>query len=126
VTKGAATWRLQRDRGDDGVEFACQGAVLEGTDYGDLRGTVSVNDESWHHVVGTYDGGKIYLYIGGGLDASQDAYGLMFTNNAPLLIGENAQQSRRTWDSLIDDVRIYNCALDANEVKTLYEDELLQ
>jgi len=32
------------------------------------------------------------------------------------MLGENAQQRNRYWNGLIDDVRIYNRALDANEI----------
>jgi WD40 repeat protein/tetratricopeptide (TPR) repeat protein len=124
VAKGDTAWRLQRDRTNDVVEFACQGTDVAGSPHGSLYSTVSVNDKSWHHVVGTYDGRRLSLYIDGRLDASQNASGLMFTNNYPVLIGDNGQKDGRTWAGMIDDVRVYNCALDVNEVKALYQEEL--
>jgi len=123
VTKGDTAWRLQRGVRNDSTEFACQGADAERTQYGNLYGSASVNDGSWHHVVGTYDGNELSLYIDGKLDTSQKASGLTFINRYPVLIGENAQQDGREWDGMIDDLRIYNYALDVNEVQELYQGE---
>jgi hypothetical protein len=42
-------------------------------------------------------------------------------NDYKVLIGENEQQNGRYFDGLLDDVRIYNYALSAEQVSGLYE-----
>ncbi len=121
VTKGDSAWRLQRNQDKDNIEFACSGLnVPGGSPYGPLYGQKNVNDGRWHHIVGVYDGEKMYLYIDGVVDASQSASGGIATNNQPVCIGENAEMTGRFWNGLIDDVRIYNYALSEDAVKAVY------
>jgi hypothetical protein len=121
VTKGDSTWRIQRNQDQDTLEFACSGLqVQSGNQYGALYGTKTVNDGKWHHIAGVYDGEKMYMYMDGIVDVSQSASGAIATNDYPVFIGENAEQTDRCWCGLIDDVRIYNYALDEDEVLALY------
>jgi hypothetical protein len=116
VTKGDTAWRIQRDNNRNVLQFACTG--LSGN--WKVLGTKGIDDGLWHHVVGAYDGSRMLLYIDGEEDASLPATGLIATNNEPVLIGENSQQQDRRWNGQIDDVQIYNRALDAEEVAQLY------
>jgi len=123
VTKGDSAWRLQRNQGQNSLEFACTGLkVPSNSPYGNLYGQKGVNDGQWHHVVGVYDGDKMYLYIDAALDVSQAASGGIDTNDQPVYIGENSEMANRFWNGLIDDVRIYNYALDEGRVKALYSE----
>ena len=78
---------------------------------------------TWHHVVGTLvsngdQTGNKRLYIDG-LQVGNCSYAAKAaTNNDPLAIGSISS----AWfsNSLIDDVRIYNRALSADEIKRLY------
>jgi hypothetical protein len=121
VAKGDDSWRLQRDQETDGLEFACGGVTVPHSKWGDIHGTVNINDGQWHHAVGVYDGDKLYLYVDGALDASVAASGKINLNDYPVLIGENAQMPGRFWNGLIDDVRVYNYALSRDEIKSLYD-----
>ena len=125
VTKGDRAWRLQRNAGDRTLEFACSGLVVPGTDWGQIFGTVGVNDGHWHHVAGVYDQEKLYLYIDGNLDASAEAPGTIRVNDEPVYIGENSQMPNRFWNGLIDDVRIYSYALSAEEISEIAQKALL-
>lgn len=80
---------------------------------------MNVNDGKWHHISGVYDGSKMYLYVDGALDNDGSATGTIGTNNQPVYIGENSEMPGREWNGLMDDVRIYNSALDPNEIKAL-------
>jgi hypothetical protein len=125
VTKGDNAWRLQRDASNNGIEFACTGINVPGTTWGNILGSVDVNDGQWHHIAGVYDGTKIYLYVDGVVDNFNDASGFINRNNFPVMIGENAQERGRYWNGLIDDVRIYNYGLNASEISQLCKLEMI-
>jgi hypothetical protein len=112
VTKGEDGWRIVMNKRQDQILFGC-GDVAE------LAGTRSVNDGEWHHVLGLYDGSKIYVYVDGLVDASQTATGTINTNDLNVLIGETERpgEGPRQWNGLIDDVRIYDKALTPEEIE---------
>ncbi|MFA6006767.1 MAG: LamG domain-containing protein [Candidatus Paceibacterota bacterium] len=80
----------------------------------------------WSHVVGVYDGSNIYIYIDGIAIGSPVAVtGTVDTGTAKnLAIGGNsavaACPASSSANGIIDDVRIYNRALSANEIYQLY------
>lgn len=121
VTKGDSAWRLQRNWGQNTLEFACTGVPVPGTLLGSLFGTVNVNDGRWHHVAAVYDGSRGFLYIDGRLDISVEAAGTMRTNDFKAFIGANDEKPGRNWSGTIDDVRLYSCGLTGEEVTRIYE-----
>ncbi len=83
-------------------------------------GTMDVNDGKWHHIVMVGHGTKLYLYMNGTLDNFVDASGLPETTDEfPVLIGENAEETGHYWNGLIDDVRLYSYALSQAEIAAL-------
>jgi hypothetical protein len=106
VTKGDSSWRLQRNRGQNSLEFACTGVPVPGALVGSLFGTVNVNDGQWHHVAAVSDGTRVTLYVDGRLDMSVEAAGTLRTNNYKVLIGANDEKPGRNWSGLIDDARL--------------------
>ena len=121
VTKGDSSWRLQFAGDDDpsGVlEFACSGVEVPyaADDWGNIIGNKPVNDGKWHHAVGVYDGLTMELYVDGELDSFSEASGLINTNTFDVLIGENAERTGRFWEGMIDDVRVYDYALNGDEI----------
>lgn len=119
VTKGDSAWALYRNRQTDRVRFACGGTDGFESWPGPI-GTTSVNDGRWHHVVGVCDGLRITLYVDGRQDAQVHMPGRIRLNGQPVYIGENAEITGRSWNGWIDDVRIYNRALIAEEVARLF------
>jgi hypothetical protein len=122
VAKGDSAWRLQRNGGKSTLEFACSGLVVPGTMWGDVHGSVDVNDGQWHHAAGVYDGAKVCLYVDGTLDASKEASGAIRSNDQPVCIGQNSEKPKRWWNGLIDDVRIYSYGLTADEVAAICDE----
>jgi len=119
ISKGDRAWRLQRNWNKNTLEFACSGLVVPGNDWGPIYGNINVNDGHWHHVAGVYDQQKIYLYIDGNLDSSTAASGTIRVNEEPVYIGANSQIPDRFYNGLIDDVRIYNYALNPEEISEI-------
>ncbi len=115
ISKGDADgWVLHRDAESDHLGFA----------FGQDRwvvGETAVNDGQWHHVAVTYDGGKLVMFIDGRQDADNHVSGPIPVNNTPVCIGENPTAKGRSWNGLIDEVRIYNYTLSTDEVASLYE-----
>jgi len=123
IAKGDSAWRMQRVEQTDSLEFACSGLAVPGTEWGGIHGKISVNDGQWHHAAGVYDGSKLYLYVDGKLDVSSNASGDINANDHPVYIGENAEQTGRFWNGLIDDVRIYNYAISGEQITSLSKGE---
>lgn len=79
---------------------------------------------SWQHVVGTYDGATMSVYINGALSNNASS---SFTIATPasynLSIGSmGAFPANYVLDGSVDDVRIYNRALSPAEIANLYND----
>ena len=81
--------------GDNEMEFGCTGVSILGHEWNALRGTKTVNDAQWHHVVGVYDGRQMYLYSDGELEISANARGNLGINDDPVFIGANSSRSGR-------------------------------
>jgi glucose/arabinose dehydrogenase/PKD repeat protein len=71
----------------------------------------------WTHVTGTYDGTAVRLFINGVLAATTPVTGPISTSTGPLRIGGN-QLWGEHFQGRIDEVRVYNRALAANEIQT--------
>jgi hypothetical protein len=85
------------------------------------NGITPVLDGQWHHLAGVYTGGKVLLYIDGRLDAETEA-GAVNTTTDPVYIGSRVNStSTRNWIGNIDEVRIYDRALDAAAILYLAE-----
>ena len=78
----------------------------------------SFNGE-WHHVAGTYDGSQVKLYVDGALEDYIDCAGPIETDSSHVCIGEEYDRTYRYYDGLIDDVRIYNRALEPEDIAAL-------
>jgi hypothetical protein len=80
-----------------------------------------IDTGAWSHLVLTYDGSNVKLYINGTLASSGAKTGKLGYTDSSLRIGlgipGNSLQYFKGW---IDDVRIYNRAITPAEVSTLY------
>lgn len=92
--------------------------------------TTAVSTGTWTHIAVTRTNGLVQVYFNGVVDATTatDATTLFFNTSCPAFIGVD-QDSTTTnctaspgnyFDGTIDDFRIYNRALSAGEIRTLY------
>ncbi|MGH8245584.1 MAG: LamG-like jellyroll fold domain-containing protein, partial [Gammaproteobacteria bacterium] len=82
-------------------------------------GANDITDGVWHHVVGLRQGSTLYAYEDGVLANSAAAITTTLAHTNPLTIGSDNSPGHFI-DGAIDDVRVYNRALSAQEVADLY------
>ncbi len=75
----------------------------------------------WYHVAGTFDevAGQVRMYIDGVEVLSQITGATLTANSDDIFIGSN-WQGYKYWQGLLDDIRLYNLALSAEEIEALY------
>ena len=79
----------------------------------------------WHHIAGTYDGNVFKCYIDGEL-ADEWAYaGTMPENTASVMIGRRSRGGTH-FNGMIDDVAIYDRALDEGEIQSVMQGHLAE
>jgi len=121
--RGDWSWRLHRNSmqgmNNKSVSFHLTG-MKEG--WG-ADGSVTVTDNEWHHVAGTWDGARARIYFDGAVDDDQPRTGTIgVTGNDPVTIGAQIHNGelRRQFIGHIDDVRIYGRALSPKEIGELW------
>ena len=72
--------------------------------------------EEWYHLVGTYDGENLKIYINGALSNTLAQSGKIDTSEGSLALGSRPEGGARGVNGIIDEVRIYNRALSEDEV----------
>lgn len=76
---------------------------------------------TWYHVISTYDGTNIKIYINGVYLGSVAGGTINTTNTNPLLIGaRSTTPPTQHFDGLIDETALYSKALTVAEVRALY------
>ena len=80
--------------------------------------SVPLSVDVWHHVVGTYDGATMRLYVDGSLENSDTISLVIGDSDEDLIIG--SYLSCCSLDGLIDDVAVFDYALLEEEVLELY------
>jgi hypothetical protein len=82
---------------------------------------------TWHLITAVLANGKISLYQDGVLKAGPIGIdnATIRTESNPLRVGSlgTSSNSLRNWDGLIDELRIYNRALNADEIASLYQQD---
>jgi hypothetical protein len=79
-----------------------------------------LDNNKWYHVVLTYDGSFINLYINGVLDNQKAQSGTIKATTNPFIIGSTYTGAGYKFKGIIDEVLIYNRALSEDEIKAIY------
>ncbi len=74
----------------------------------------------WYHVVGVWDGTKVYAYVNDERINLEANYSGEITANYSLSIGRFGSCNCWYFDGMMDEVRIYNRALGSTEIETNY------
>ena len=98
---------------------------------GNSRPTLSqphaLDTKKWHHVVGTYDGATMKVYVDGEVAAEQDqAFDFKGTNDQDLRIGCSKDRPNYTFENgSIDEAAVWSRALSADEIKEIANEGFL-
>ena len=104
-------------------------------DHGKVRGRttyyaelVSIRSDldslQWHHVLMSRKGTALTIYVDGIFDSTRVDPLTNLTNSAPIVLGANhVNRQSQNFNGAIDEVRIYDRALSATEVQSLFQME---
>lgn len=92
------------------------GNVRTGGGHQNLRGTSTLPAGVWTHLATTYDGVTQQLFVNGVQAASRPQAGSILASDGSLRIGGNAAFTGEFFEGRLDEVRIYNRALSAEEI----------
>ncbi|MHC4462611.1 MAG: LamG-like jellyroll fold domain-containing protein [Planctomycetota bacterium] len=122
---------FRKEDGNRRILFSFQGSGsilslglhVDHTGYDELDARVnaaSLLDSRWHHVAGTFDGNKMRVYLDGLQISSLEKPGRIISGGgADAFIGSSGGRGE-FFQGSIDDLRIYNVALQSNEVARFY------
>jgi hypothetical protein len=111
ISKGDHTYAIKHSI-DNNIQFF----IYDGGWFTANSGVDSSFDGDWHHVVGTYDGSELKIYVDSVLKTTTTHEGTISTASNNLAIGTNTEETDRFYEGVIDEVRIYNRALSAAEI----------
>lgn len=82
-----------------------------------------ITPNNWKHIVGTYDGSYVRIYINGVLDnsSSQKISGNIFNSASSLRFGFKSSSNIDYTKGRVDEVSLYSVALNPVEVKALFD-----
>ena len=92
-----------------------------GSSYQGVVGSEMISTNQWYHVVGTYDGSGLRLFVDGKKSAINNIGYFLTSPRTPIEnVTGKANTNDRYFNGQIDDVRVYNRALSGEEVKALF------
>jgi hypothetical protein len=103
--------------GDQRAQFEIWNGGYNG--YQDVTSTTRIPLNTWTHIAGTFDGSTMTIYVNGVPEASLSG-ATMIPNTLPLTLGRASRGQFDLFTGLIDEVEIFNRALDATEIQAIY------
>ena len=130
ATSGKLKWVTLCCKGNDPKEsntcpqYRLQGTALTVSVNTDFTENLKVNMDfdTWYHYAVTYDGVKVTLYLGSKSVFSFPYSGQFTPNTMPLEIGRDVPGNLEYFNGSLDDLSIYNRALNQSEITALYQD----
>lgn len=85
------------------------------------QSTATLSNNAWYHVVTTFSNAanEVKIYINGSLDSTHSKTDLISSNNQPLRLG-TGYNLLNYFDGDMDEVAIWNKALELEDVQTIY------
>ncbi|MGC8865405.1 MAG: LamG-like jellyroll fold domain-containing protein [Bacteroidales bacterium] len=80
---------------------------------------IPIPDNEWFHYAATFNGNQIKFYINGQLSSSVNQTGTIIPNSQRLEIGRDGYNTLKWLKGWLDEIRIYNRALNEDEILNL-------
>ena len=100
------------------------GTTILGTTRGQATSSVTLAPNTTHHVVGTYNGSQVRVYVDGAQAATVSySTGVSWSGSRDLLLGRkvaSASQATSFLDGILDEAAVYNAALAAGTITAHY------
>jgi hypothetical protein len=91
-------------------------------DFGGNQFTITIKKQVWQHLAVTFSGKELVIYYNGEKEGTTAVDRPLKISASPLNIGANqAVLPAGSFEGTIDNVRIFDKALDAGQVKNLYQ-----
>ena len=94
-----------------------------GSTYAQLGNTGGVKTNTWQHVAVTLSGSTLTWYVNGKSTGTTSGIAGITASTSNLAIGKSISRNGQYFKGLIDEVRVYNRALSANEIAMQYQAE---
>ncbi len=105
-----------------GTNVMKYGVATEEGSY-EIESSVNIQITQWQHVMVTWTSGEATkLYVNGVLDtpsSTDDIIGGTTIGYTDVIVGRGGKDADGSWDGLVDDVRVYEVALTAQQVQTV-------
>ncbi|QBG36609.1 LamG domain-containing protein [Litorilituus sediminis] len=82
----------------------------------------NITPGNWYHIAITYQDGQQVIYVNGVDRGARTYSGSLVLNNDPIQIGQDQFHPGRYFHGRIDEVRIYDYALNSGETNAVYQD----
>ena len=116
---GDSQYRLQHNGTNTKFEFGIK--TNTGGTY--VTSTTTPVVDVWYHLVGTWDGNLVKIYVNGVLQQTGTRGGSIPGSSAPLKIGSSSLDAR-WFNGIIDEVNLWDRALTQEEVTQVYSSNL--
>lgn len=129
ITKGTSAspyamqlWKSGNSQEPGKLRFTVNwGQVTGGNGGSSWNSHTNLKTGEWYHVAITYDGSSVKFYINGQVDSNQPNRSIEFgTTNQPIVLGADLPGNNEYFDGVMDEIRIYERALNAQEMNLLY------
>ncbi len=95
-----------------------------GGSYNNINTTYTINPDTWYHMVCTWDGSLIKMYLNSELIAQTSCGHPISPATSYAYFGRWGQLNDHNFNGIIDDFKIYNYTMDATEVTNRYNDNV--
>lgn len=108
-------YQIQHNSNNSAFEFA----LRTNTNRRYVLSTTVPQQGVWYHIVGTYNGASLRIYVNGTYENAVSLSGTILSSTTPVRIGSRTSNDR-FFNGDIDEVAIYNRALSATEISSRY------
>jgi len=118
-TTGTGYCLLYRSNNGSDIGFGMNDGVSFN---GGIGASSTLVKSGWHFIVGTYNGSRLKFYIDEVLIDSTDAVLSLQNSSTNVYFGRETSGLSRYFSGSLDDIRIYNRAINQSEVSILYNE----